>query len=185
MKRIVGISGSLRKGSYNTALLHAAKDLMPKGVTLQILPIEGIPLFNEDIEKIGAPSVVNFLKDQIATADGLLVSTPEYNNGIPGGLKNAIDWMSRPATDQARVFHNKPFALMGASPGRFGTLNAQTAWLPLIRYLKLRPCFANSLFVSAAHEQFDKELQLSSAMVQNNLENFIKDFLAFIDIQRA
>lgn len=180
MKRIVGISGSLRKGSYNTALLLAAKDLMPAGVTLQILSIEGIPLFNEDIEKPVAPSVVNFLKDQIATADGLLISTPEYNAGIPGVLKNALDWISRPASDLPRVLHKKPIALMGATPGGFGTLNSQTAWLPIIRFLKMRPCFENGLYVSAAYQKFDADLRLTDDVTSKALEKFLADFADFI-----
>ncbi len=183
MTRIVGISGSLRKGSYNTALLHAAKELMPAGAELQILSIDTVPLFNEDVEKQGAPAVVAALKEQLAAADGLIISTPEYNNGIPGVLKNAIDWMSRPNTDLARVFHGKPFALMGATPSGFGTLNAQTAWLPLIRYFRFRPCFANPLYVSAAHEKFDKDLKLNDAVVMESLKKLLADFVAFTQDQ--
>lgn len=180
MTRIIAISGSLRKGSFNTALLHAAKELMPAGVELQIASIEGIPLFNEDVEKLGAPAVVNTLKDQFAAADGILISTPEYNNSIPGVLKNAIDWISRPGADMAKVFHGKPFALMGASPSGFGTLNAQTAWLPIIRYFKLRPCFANAIYVSAAHEKFDANLKLTDEMTLTNLKKFLNDYAVFI-----
>jgi chromate reductase len=180
MTRIIGISGSLRKASYNTALLQTAKTLMPAGIDLEIVSIEGIPLFNEDLEKEGAPAQVNALKDKIATADALLISTPEYNNSIPGVLKNAIDWCSRPGADMARVFHGKPFALMGATPSGFGTLNAQTAWLPLIRYFKLRPCFANSLYLSAAHEKFDATLKLIDEMTLSSLKKFVEDFAAFI-----
>jgi chromate reductase, NAD(P)H dehydrogenase (quinone) len=179
MTRIIAISGSLRKGSFNTALLHTAKELMPTGVELQIASIEGIPLFNEDVEKLGAPAAVNTLKDQFAAADGILISTPEYNNSIPGVLKNAIDWISRPNADMAKVFHGKPFALMGASPSGFGTLNAQTAWLPIIRYFKLRPCFANALYVSAAHEKFDANGKLTDEATLMNLKKFINDFALF------
>ena len=179
MTRIIGLSGSLRKGSYNTALLHTAKELMPAGVDFHIASIEGIPLFNEDVEKEGAPAVVNALKDLFIGADGILISTPEYNNSIPGVLKNAIDWISRPTADMAKVFHNKPFALMGATPSGFGTLNAQTAWLQLIRYFKLRPCFANAIYLSTAHEKFDADLKLKDEMILTNLKKFLADFIAF------
>jgi len=183
MTRIVAISGSLRKGSYNTALLHAAKEMMPAGAELQILAIDAVPLFNEDVEKQGVPAVVDALKAQLAAADGLLVSTPEYNNSIPGVLKNAIDWMSRPGADIPRIFHGKPFALMGATPSGFGTLNAQTAWLPLIRYFRFRPCFANPLYVSAAHEKFDSDLKLTDATVSAALKKLLADFVVFTQNQ--
>lgn len=185
MKRIVGISGSLRKNSYNTALLLAAKELMPFGVTLQILSIEGIPPFNEDLEKPVAPSVVNFLKDQIATSEGLLISTPEYNAGIPGVLKNAFDWISRPGTDLPRVLHRKPIALMGATPGGFGTLNAQTAWLPVIRFFKMRPCLENGIYPSAAHQKFDASLKLTDEPTSKALKKFLADFVAFSEQQKV
>lgn len=183
MTNIVSISGSLRKGSYNTALLHIAKELMPKGSTLEILPIDSVPLFNEDLEKEGAPDAVVTLKDKIAAADGLLISTPEYNNSIPGVLKNAIDWISRPGTDMPRVFHHKPFALMGATPSGFGTLNAQTAWLPIIRYFKFRPCFANALYLSTAHEKFDANLKLTDEVTLASLKKFLDDFVVFTQHQ--
>lgn len=180
MTRIIGISGSLRKGSYNTALLRTAKELMPSDVDFEIVSIEGIPLFNEDLEKEGAPAVVNALKEKFIQADGIIISTPEYNHGIPGVLKNAIDWVSRPGTDMPKVFFNKPFALMGASPSGFGTVFAQTAWLPIIHYFRLRPCFANSLYVSSAHEKFDENLNLKDEMVKNNLKKLVDDFINFI-----
>lgn len=180
MTKIIGISGSLRKGSYNTALLQTAKSLMPANSELQIVSIDGIPLFNEDLEKEGAPAIVNALKEQIIAADGLLISTPEYNNGIPGVLKNAIDWISRPPADTAKVFAGKPFALMGATPSGFGTVFAQTSWLQTIRYLKLRPCFANGLYVSVAHQKFDANLKLTDEPTLATLKKFLEDFATFI-----
>ncbi len=183
MTRIIGISGSLRKGSYNTALLRTAKEFMPADVDFEIVSIEGIPLFNEDVEKDGAPATVYALKEKFIQADGILISTPEYNNSIPGVLKNAIDWVSRPGTDLPKVFFNKPFALIGASPSGFGTLHAQTAWLPIIRYFRLRPCFANAIYVSAAHEKFDANLQLQDETIKNNLKKFVADYVSFIQEQ--
>src|SRR5262249_39693105 len=122
MAKIIGVSGSLRRGSYNTALLRAAVEGIPSGSELKIESIDGIPLYNGDVEAAdGVPVRVSDLKNAIAAADGLLIATPEYNNSIPGVLKNAIDWLSRPPADIKRVFGGKPVAVIGASPGGFGT----------------------------------------------------------------
>ena len=115
MTRIVGISGSLRRGSYNSALLRAAAASMPGGAALVVGSMAGIPLYDGDDEAAnGVPPPVAALKDAIATADGLLLATPEYNNSVPGVFKNAIDWLSRPPADVARVFAGKRVALVGA-----------------------------------------------------------------------
>src|SRR3954468_24207767 len=136
MTTIVGISGSLRRGSLNSSLLRAAVQATPAGVTLDVATIKGIPLYDGDVEaKEGVPDVVEKLKDRIAAADGLLLVTPEYNNSLPGVFKNAIDWLSRPPADIPRVFGNRPVAIMGASPGGFGTILAQESWLPVLRTL--------------------------------------------------
>ncbi|MDQ2993769.1 MAG: NAD(P)H-dependent oxidoreductase [Pseudomonadota bacterium] len=161
--------------------MRTAKELLPTSAELTIVSIADIPLFNEDVEARGAPTIVTEIKDQIAAADALLICTPEYNNGIPGVLKNAIDWVSRPNADMPRVLHGKCFALMGATPSGFGTLNAQTAWLPLIRYFKFRPCFANSLYVSAAHEKFDANLKLYDEATLSSLKKFLADYVTFIE----
>lgn len=126
--KLVGISGSLRSGSYNSALLRAAAAMMPSGTEMAIGSIRGIPLYDADIEAgEGIPEQVMVLKDAIAQAHGLLLVTPEYNNSIPGVFKNAIDWLSRPPSDIRRVFGGKPTALIGASPGGFGTVLSQDA----------------------------------------------------------
>jgi len=127
MTTIVGIAGSLRKGSFNAALLRAAVRSMPAGSTLETASIAGIPLYDADVEAQGIPLLVANLKDQVAAADGLLLVTPEYNNSIPGVLKNTIDWLSRPDTDIPRVFGGKRVALIGASPSAFGTILSQNA----------------------------------------------------------
>src|SRR5262245_30816970 len=122
MAKIVGISGALRQGSYNAALLRGAVDLAPAGLVIEIASIRGIPLYDGDLEAAdGIPEPVRMLKDLIAAADGLLLVTPEYNNSVPGVFKNAIDWLSRPPKDIPRVFGGKPVALMGATPGSGGT----------------------------------------------------------------
>ncbi|MDX1433130.1 MAG: NADPH-dependent FMN reductase, partial [Gammaproteobacteria bacterium] len=125
MVNIVAISGSLRRGSYNSALLRAAAALAPADCKVDIETIEGIPLYHADEEsKNGVPAPVKALQDRIAAADGLLVATPEYNNSIPGVLKNAIDWLSRPPDQIDRVFRHCPVGIIGASPGGFGTVHA-------------------------------------------------------------
>jgi len=145
MARIIGIAGSLRKGSYNAALLRAAAERAPAGMEVEIASIAGIPLYDGDLEsEQGIPDRVTALKDKIAAADGLLLVTPEYNNSMPGVLKNAIDWLTRPAKDIPRVFGDKPVAIMGATPGGGGTRLAQTAWLPVLRTLGTRAWSANS-----------------------------------------
>jgi chromate reductase len=114
--------------SYNTALLRTAAGLIPAGSTLEIATLHGIPLYDCDAEaREGVPSAMQALKGYIVAADGLLLATPEYNNGIPSVLKDAIDWLSRPPSDIARVFGDRPVAVLGASPGGFGTILAQNA----------------------------------------------------------
>src|SRR5216683_7475771 len=136
---ILGIAGSLRQGSYNAALLRAAAAAAPASCTVDIASIRGIPLYDGDVEAAtGVPDVVETLKDRVAAADGLLLVTPEYNNSIPGVFKNAIDWLSRPPVDILRVFGGKPVAIIGASPGGFGTILSQEAWLPVLRTLGTR-----------------------------------------------
>ena len=130
MTKLIGISGSLRRGSFNTALLRAAAEFVPDGAELTVETIHGIPLYDADVETAdGMPERVSELKESIVAADGLLLATPEYNNSMPGVFKNAIDWLSRPPSDVKRVFSGKPVALIGASPGNFGTTLSQTAWL--------------------------------------------------------
>src|SRR5438876_766311 len=112
MTKVLGISGSLRRGSYNSALLRAAQRLMPEDATLEIATIRGIPLYDADVEAQGIPAAVSQLKEAVVAANGVLLATPEYNNSLPGVLKNAIDWLSRPSSDIKRVFGGKPFAMM-------------------------------------------------------------------------
>jgi chromate reductase len=180
MSKIVGISGSLRRGSFNSALLRSAKDLMPSGVDLVIETIEGIPLYNADVEAEGIPARVADLKRAIAGANGLLIATPEYNNSIPGVAKNAIDWLSRPASDIKAVFGDKPVALMGASPGGFGTILSQNAWLPVLRTLGTRPWFGGRLMVSRAQSVFDDQGKIIDEGIRKQLSQFLTGFIGFV-----
>jgi chromate reductase len=121
--QLVGISGSLRQGSLNTELLQAMRELLPEHATLAFRSIVDIPLYNADLDVNGGPEPVRALKAEIDAADGLIIATPEYNYGVPGVLKNAIDWVSRPAYKS--VFVGKPVAIVGAAPGIVGTARAQ------------------------------------------------------------
>jgi len=181
MTKIVGIAGSLRAGSYNAALLRAAVPLMPEGATLEIATIKNIPLYDGDIEaKDGIPSVVEQLKNQIAASDGVLLVTPEYNNSVPGVLKNAIDWLTRPSADIPRVFRNRPFAVIGASPGGFGTILSQNAWLPVLRTLGTRPWFGGRLMVSHADGVFNDGGEIVDEKIRAQLQQFVRGFVEYV-----
>jgi chromate reductase len=180
MSLIVGVSGSLRRGSFNTSLLRAAVEVMPVGHELRIESIDGVPLYNGDVEAEGIPGRVAELKKAITEADGLLLSTPEYNNSIPGVLKNTIDWISRPASDIKGIFGGKPVALMGASLGGFGTILSQNAWLPVLRTLGTKPWFGGRLLVSRAATVFDEHGKLIDENVRKQLEQFLRGFVEFV-----
>jgi chromate reductase len=131
MATVVGVSGSLRRGAFNTTLLRATLELAPAGLVIEAASIWGIPLYDGDAEEVQCgPEPVRVLKDRIAAADGLLLVTPEYDNSIPGVFKNAVDWLSRPPADTRRVFGGQPVALMGATPGPGGTTRSPTASPP-------------------------------------------------------
>ena len=177
---MLGISGSLRRGSYNSALLRAAVRRMPPEATLEIASIRGIPLFDADVEAQGLPAAVTQLKEAVVAADGVLLVTPEYNNGIPGVFKNTIDWLSRPAADIKRVFGGRPFALIGASPGPFGTTLSQAAWLPVLRTLGTQPWFGDRLLVARAATVFDESGALRDASIEERLKQFLAGYVSFV-----
>jgi NAD(P)H-dependent FMN reductase len=153
---------------------------MPEGTALMVETIRGIPLYDGDQEAAeGIPEPVATLKDAIAAADGLLLVTPEYNNSIPGVLKNAIDWLSRPPADIGRVFGGKPVALMGASPGGFGTILAQNAWLPVLRTLGLELWSEGRLLVSRAQAVFGEDGTLFDPKIREQLQTFLQGFAMF------
>jgi NAD(P)H-dependent FMN reductase len=180
MTTIVGVSGSLRRGSYNAALLRAAATMMPAGSTLTIGSIGAFALYNGDDEAAnGIPQAVKMLKDQIAAADGLLFVTPEYNNSIPGVAKNAIDWLSRPAADIARVFGGRPVGVIGASPGGFGTILAQNAWLPVFRTLGADYWAGGRMLVSRAGTVFDGDNKLTDERTREALAHYLAGFVGY------
>jgi chromate reductase, NAD(P)H dehydrogenase (quinone) len=181
MTTIIGIAGSLRLKSFNSALLRVAAGFAPAGSKIEIESIKGIPLYDGDVEAgSGIPAQVAALKDRIAAADGLLLVTPEYNNSIPGVFKNAIDWLSRPDSDIKRVFGGKPVGLIGASPGRFGTLSSQTAWLSVLRTLGTRPWFGQTLYMSGAHKLFDASGNLADEESRKRVESYVLGFADFV-----
>ncbi len=183
--KIIGLSGSLRAGSYNTALLYAAKDQMKDQIDMQVFTIHDIPLYDGDKEALeGLPPRVVELKEAIINSDGLFIVTPEYNHSIPGVLKNAIDWLSRPPKDIQRVFGGLPVALMGASPSSFGTVLAQEAWLPVFRTLGTKPWFGKSLHVSNADKVFDATGKLTDPAIALQLRQYMQGFVSFINLQQ-
>ena len=182
MVQIVAISGSLRKNSFNTNLLRAAAQVAPSRVKLDIYTLQGIPLYDGDLEAAsGIPESVQKLKDAIASADGLLISAPEYNNSMSGVLKNGIDWFSRPAEDIPRVWLGKPVGVVGASPGGFGTILAQNSLLPVLKFLGTDPWFAQKMMVSKAHTLFDASGQLIDQATGDRLKTYMDGFTAFVE----
>ena len=174
MATIIGISGSLRRASYNSALLRAAAELAPPGLTIDIASIRDIPLYDGDVEdEHGVPEPVRKLQDRIAAADGLLLVTPEYNNSIPGVLKNAIDWLSRPPSEIPRVFGGKLVAMMGATLGQGGTALAHAAWLPVLRTLGTQPWFGPRAYISGASRVFDADTRMVDEAARATVTKFV------------
>lgn len=181
MIHIIGLSGSLRKHSYDSGLLRASREAVPEGCSLTIGSIEGIPLYNADVEEAeGVPMVVEELKNLIASADGLLMVTPENNNSMPGVFKNALDWLTRPPKDRSRIFGGLPVGLMGATPGSFGTAFSQYAWLPVLRVLGTQVWSGRLMWVSGAMGKFDEEGHLTDDGVKGQLSKYMSGFADFV-----
>lgn len=169
--RILGFAGSLRKDSYNRALLRAALELVPEGIELEIFDLEGIPLFNQDLENQPAEKLKEF-KSKLKAADAILISTPEYNYSIPGVLKNAIDCASRPYGDNA--FDLKPVAIMGTSIGMLGTARAQYHLRQCFVFLNCFGLNQPEVIVPFAAEKFDAEGRLTDQKTREKVRQLLE-----------
>lgn len=178
--KIIALSGALRRASYNTALLRAAAGLAPAGVSVELRTLHGIPLYDGDVEAEGVPPAVTELREAIRAADALLIGTPEYNNSIPGVLKNGLDWLSRPSGEGGKLFGGKPTALVGATPGGFGTVQSQDALLSVLRAFGNDFWMGGRLMVSKAGTVFDAEGQLIDDKVRAQLQQFVEGFVDFV-----
>jgi len=160
--------------------LRAATGLMPQEATLEVASIRGVPLYDGDVEAQGIPASVSQLKEAVVAADGVLLVTPEYNNSIPGVFKNVIDWLSRPPADARRVFGGRRFAIIGASPGAYGTTLSQSAWLPVMRTLGVQLWTGGRLMVSRANTVFDESGTLKDATTEEALKQFLLGYVTFL-----
>lgn len=175
---IVGFAGSLRRQSYNRALLRAATELAPATLRIVIHELDAIPLYNADVEAAAAPASVVQLRDAIRRADGILIATPEYNHGVPGVLKNAIDWLSRPPQDSA--LNGKVAAVMGASPGMTGTARGQSQLRQAFVFTNTYALLQPEVLVARAHEKFDADGRLVDEATRNFLATFLQRFAELI-----
>jgi chromate reductase, NAD(P)H dehydrogenase (quinone) len=169
--RVLGIAGSLRAESYNKALLRAARRLAPLGMEIEEYDIRGLPFYDGDLEAVGDPTPVTALKDAIREADALLIATPEYNRGVPGVLKNAIDWASRPPF--ASPLTGKPVAIMGASTGRGGTARAQEQLRSALEYSRANVLHQSELLMPEAYMRFDAEGRLVDEATKKDLAELL------------
>lgn len=181
--RIVAFAGSLRRGSFNSALLRAAQELTPHGMEIELIDIGGLPFYNADVEAQGDPPAVAAYKASLGDADGLIIATPEYNDGIPGVLTNAIDWGSR--LPGRAPLSGKPVALMGASPSRIGTARAQLHLRQLLSHVHARVLPPPELLIASAHERFDKSLRLTDEITRDMLAKLLQRFGRWIARERA
>jgi len=168
---VLGFSGSLRKASYNAALLRAAAELLPEKMSLEIFDLSPIPLYNNDIEVAGVPEAVQNFKARIKAAEALLIVTPEYNYSIPGVLKNAIDWASRPPRESP--LSGKPLAMMGASGGASGTMRAQMHLRQVCVFTNMLPLNKPEVYVTKAAEKFDAEGRLTDEATRQRIRELL------------
>jgi chromate reductase, NAD(P)H dehydrogenase (quinone) len=181
--RVVAFAGSLRRGSYNRALVAAAAALAPNGMTVEPIEIGALPFFDADLEAQGDPEAVVAFKAALRGADGVIIATPEYNDGIPGVLTNALDWASRLPGRSPLV--GKPVALMGASPSQVGTARAQLHLRQILAHVHARVLPPPELLVATAHERFDDNLQLRDERTRAVLVNVLERFSRWIARERA
>ncbi|WP_332777440.1 NADPH-dependent FMN reductase [Polaromonas sp.] len=156
--KVLGISGSLRKGSYNTLALRAAQKLVPQGISMEIADISQVPMYNDDVQTAGVPEAVQALREQVRLADAVLLVTPEYNFSIPGVLKNTLDWLSRPPQPP---FEGKPVAIMGASPGVVGTARVQYHLRQVLVFMNTFTLNKPEVFINLAATKFNEQGELT------------------------
>ena len=172
---ILGIAGSLREGSYNRSALRAAQALVPEGATIETFDIKGLPGFSQD-EEANPPAQVVELKQRIRAADAILLVTPEYNYSVPGVLKNAIDWASRPYGDSA--WTKKPVAVMGASVGTLGTGRAQYHLRQMFVFLNMYAVNQPEVMISHAHKHFDDQGNLTDEVAKKLIRQLLEELIA-------
>ncbi|MEA4907139.1 MAG: NADPH-dependent FMN reductase [Anaerolineaceae bacterium] len=173
---ILGLSGSLRRDSYNSALLRTANELLPEGAALEVYDLGSIPLYNEDIRQDGFPPAVQALREKIRSADAVLITTPEYNFSFPGVLKNAIDWISRPPDNP---FAGKAAAIAGASTGMYGTARAQQQLRQVLSAVNLYTVNKPEVLVTKARETFDQNGRLADETARKFYGDLLGELVRF------
>lgn len=183
--RVVGIAGSLRAASFNRALLRTAQELAPAGLRIEVAEVDDLPLFNADLEADGAPAPapVARLRAAVRAADGLLLVTPEYNHGVPGVLKNAIDWLSQPL--RGNVLEGRPTAIMGASTGLAGTARAQTQLRQSFVLTDTPVMLQPEVLIGRAHERFDSSGRLTDEVTRQFVAGFLGRFADWLVRHRS
>lgn len=171
---VLGFAGSLRAGSYNRALLAAAVELAPADMVLRTFDLSAVPLYNGDVEAQGDPEPVAWFKRAISEADGVLMVTPEYNHGVPGVMKNAVDWASRPP--RGSVLDAKPVAIIGASPAITGSARGQSQLRQAFEFTNSFCMPQPELLVFRAHEKFDEHGRLMDAATRERIAPFLEAF---------
>jgi len=175
---VLGVAGSLRQGSFNRALLRAAQAAAPEGLRLEIFDLAAVPLYNGDVEAAGDPAGVAAFKAAIRAADGVLMVTPEYNHGVPGVMKNAVDWASRPPQDAALA--RKPVGIIGASPGQTGSARGQSQLRQAFEFTNSYCMPQPELLVFKAHEKFDAQGRLTDQATAQYLARYLEAFKAWV-----
>jgi chromate reductase len=177
--RLIAIPGSLRRASINRKLLHVMSGLVPAGMTLEVHDLLDVPPFNEDVEAEGIPPAVQALRDAVAGAQGLLISTPEYNAGVPGVLKNGLDWLSRPP--RRSVLDGKPVGIVGASPGTLGTARAQPQLRQLFVFTNSPVMMQPEVFVTSAYAKFDEMGKLTDDKTREALIRYLAALQTWVE----
>ncbi len=183
LTRVVAFAGSLRRRSFNRALVEAARELAPTGMEIEPVEIGGLPFYDADVEARGDPEPVAAFKAALAAADGLLIATPEYNDGIPGVLTNALDWGSRLAGRSPLA--GKPTVVMGASPSQVGTARAQLHLRQILGHAQARVLPPPELLVARAHQRFDAELRLTDEATRRIMADLLRRFAGWIVREQA